>query len=38
VVMHEFTHFIQPDHSTAFHALMTTLMPDWKERKKRLNS
>lgn len=38
VVMHEFAHFIQPDHSTAFHALMTTLMPDWKERKKQLNS
>ena len=37
VVMHEFCHFIHPDHSPAFHALMTRLMPDWRERKKRLN-
>ncbi len=37
VVMHEFAHFLQPDHSPAYHALMTALMLDWKERKKRLN-
>lgn len=36
VVMHEYCHFIQPDHSPAFHALMTKLMPDWKARKKTL--
>lgn len=34
VVMHEYCHFIHPDHSSAFHGLMTRLMPDWKERKK----
>lgn len=34
VVMHEYCHFIRPDHSPAFHQLMTNLMPDWKERKK----
>ena len=38
VVMHEFAHFVQPDHSSAFHALMTVLMPDWKERKARLST
>ena len=38
VVTHEFCHFIHPDHSPAFHALMTRLMPDWRERKKRLNN
>lgn len=37
VVMHEFAHFLIHDHSPAYHALMTALMPDWKERKKRLN-
>ena len=37
VVTHEFCHFIHPDHSPAFHALMTRLMPDWKARKKKLN-
>lgn len=36
VVMHEFCHFIRPDHSPDFHALMTKLMPDWKMRKKAL--
>ena len=34
VVMHEYCHFIRPDHSPAFHELMTSLMPDWKARKK----
>ncbi|MBQ3210730.1 MAG: M48 family metallopeptidase [Oscillospiraceae bacterium] len=36
VVMHEFCHFVHPNHSPDFHALMTRLMPDWKERKKAL--
>lgn len=34
VVCHEFCHFIHPDHSPRFHALMGMLMPDWKVRKK----
>ena len=38
VVVHEFMHFLQADHSPRFHALMTEMMPDWKERKKLLNS
>ena len=38
VVMHEFAHFVHPDHSPAYHALMTHLLPDWKARKKILNS
>ena len=38
VVVHEFMHFLQADHSPRFHALMTEVMPDWKERKKLLNS
>lgn len=32
VVLHEFVHFLQPDHSKRFYALMTMFMPDWKER------
>ena len=36
VVMHEFVHFIHPDHSSAFYAELASLMPDWKERKKEL--
>ena len=36
VVMHEFTHFIHPDHSAAFHSEMARLMPDYKARKRDL--
>lgn len=32
VVLHEFVHFLQADHSKRFYALMTMFMPDWKER------
>ncbi len=38
VVMHEVAHFIRPDHSPAYHALMTALMPDWKVRRAKLNA
>ena len=38
VVVHEFAHFIHPDHSPRFHAFLDRMMPDWKERRKRLNS
>ncbi len=38
VVLHEFCHFIHPNHSKQFYALVATLMPDWKERKAVLES
>lgn len=38
VVVHEFAHFIHPDHSPRFHDFMTAMMPDWKERRSMLNS
>lgn len=37
VAMHELCHLIHPNHSKAFHDLMTTLMPDWKAHKHELN-
>lgn len=37
VIMHEFAHFVHPDHSPKFHALMDKLMPDWRERRSKLN-
>lgn len=37
VVLHEYCHFIHPNHSKNFYRLVESLMPDWKERKKRLN-
>ena len=37
VVLHEFAHFIHPDHSKRFWELVTVNMPDWKERRKQLS-
>ena len=37
VVYHEFNHFLHPDHSKAFYNSLSEVLPDWKERKKRLN-
>ena len=34
VVVHEFTHFLQPNHSKKFYTQLTMFMPDWVERKK----
>lgn len=33
VVVHEFTHFLQPNHSKRFYMWLAMLMPDWKDRK-----
>jgi predicted metal-dependent hydrolase len=38
VVMHEFIHFLHPNHSKKFYDLLSTLMPDWRERKNALES
>ena len=38
VVMHELCHFIYPNHSKQFYSFLTTLMPDWKERKQFLDN
>lgn len=34
VVTHEFTHFLQPNHSKKFYSLLAMFMPDWQERKR----
>ena len=36
VVMHEFVHFLQPNHSRKFYQYLSMFMPDWKERKSML--
>lgn len=38
VMMHELCHLIHPNHSKDFHNMMTRLMPDWRARKRLLNS
>ena len=36
VILHELCHLKHPNHSKKFYGMVTKLMPDWKERKKRL--
>ncbi len=36
VALHEFAHFIHPNHSREFYGLVESLMPDWRERKGKL--
>ena len=38
VVVHEFVHFLQPDHSVRFYEWLQKMLPDWKERKAQLDS
>ena len=37
VILHELAHLIYHDHSKNFQDFLSTYMPDWKERKKKLN-
>lgn len=36
VILHEYVHFIHPNHQAPFHAEMARLMPDYRQRKKLL--
>jgi predicted metal-dependent hydrolase len=36
VVVHELAHLVHRNHGKAFHALVASVLPDWKERKKLL--
>lgn len=36
VAVHEFTHFLHPNHSKHFYSAMTLFMTDWKFRKQKL--
>ena len=38
VVVHELCHLLVPGHGPEFHSLMTRVMPDWKQRRAKLNS
>lgn len=37
VVAHEFTHFLEANHSKSFYNKLEEIMPDWKARKNKLN-
>lgn len=36
VVLHEYVHFLHPNHQEGFHAEMARLMPDYKQRRRLL--
>lgn len=36
VVLHEFTHLLQPNHSDKFYRELSKICPAWKERRKKL--
>lgn len=38
VVLHEYCHFIHPNHSKDFYHLVEKLMPDWRQRKALLSA
>ena len=38
IIAHEFTHFLQPNHSKSFYAELSKIMPDWKEKRKMLKA
>ena len=38
VVLHELTHLLYPNHNSNFYNFLTIHMPDWKERKKQLDT
>jgi len=37
VVVHELCHLLEHNHSKRFYLLLDQLMPDWRERRRRLN-
>ncbi len=38
VIAHELSHFVEPNHSKAFYAVLGDIFPNWREYKKILNS
>lgn len=38
VAVHEFTHFLQPNHSRKFYQQLAMFMPDWRSRKELLDN
>jgi len=37
VIVHELCHLQQHNHGPAFYRLLNNLMPDWEQRRERLN-
>ena len=37
IIVHELCHLVEHSHAPAFYALISRIMPDWEERKEKLN-
>ena len=37
VLVHELCHLFEPSHNQRFYDLMSHILPDWRERKQKLN-
>lgn len=37
VIIHELSHLVEHSHAPTFYALMSRIMPDWEERREKLN-
>ena len=37
VLVHELCHLLEPSHNQRFYDLMSHILPDWRERKQKLN-
>jgi predicted metal-dependent hydrolase len=36
VIVHELCHFVEHNHSAAYYEVLSSVMPDWEERRSRL--
>ena len=36
MTLHELVHFLHPNHGPGFYAAMGALLPDWREKRRRL--
>jgi hypothetical protein len=38
VIVHELCHLFEHNHSTRFYVLLDRILPDWRERRQKLNA
>lgn len=38
VIYHELCHLQEPNHGTRYHQLLDRVLPDWRERREKLNA
>jgi predicted metal-dependent hydrolase len=38
VIFHELCHLVEPNHSQRYYELLDRVLPDWRERREKLNT